>query len=233
MDGIFREESSRRPELTLVPVNTMTASTTSDSSPDGADHKQKRQDLAARLQNQVYRSCVSGGVGLAAATSGGESKEGPASSGSPGGRTSDSDTPAAPGDASISDLARFQYELEFIQALSAPAYLHFLATSPAGAGAEDDISDDVGEHPNEAKDEKQDQEDQGMQRPKSSKAATSALLLDDAKFRIYLQYLYHTWSRPEYARFLLYPHCLYFLQILLENPEVVGKGKMEVGFESF
>jgi SOH1 len=211
----------------------MTASTSDSPSggPDHSDHKQKRQDLAARLQNQVYRSCVSGVVGLGVATSGGESREGSSSNGSPGGRTSDSDTPAALGDASISDLARFQYELEFIQALSAPAYLHFLATSPAGA--EDDISDDVGEQLNEARDEKQDQEDQGMQRPKSSKAATSALLLDDAKFRIYLQYLYHTWSRPEYARFLLYPHCLYFLQILLENPEVVGKGKMAVCFEPF
>lgn len=78
---------------------------------------------------------------------------------------------------------RFELELEFVQALASPAYLHFLATSRA--------------------------EEDGK------------LFLQDSSFQQYLRYLFDTWSRPEYARFLSYPHALYFLELLIEKPTVL------------
>jgi len=78
---------------------------------------------------------------------------------------------------------RFELELEFVQALASPAYLHFLATSR-------DDSD-------------------------------GSLLLQDPSFQAYVKYLFETWSQPEYARFLSFPHCLYFLELLIEKPAVL------------
>jgi mediator of RNA polymerase II transcription subunit 31 len=79
---------------------------------------------------------------------------------------------------------RFELELEFVQALASPAYLHFLATSRV-----DDSS--------------------------------GGLLLQDPAFQSYLKYLFQTWTMPEYSRYLSYPHCLYFLQLLIEKPAVL------------
>ncbi|GKY96502.1 hypothetical protein MPSEU_000609800 [Mayamaea pseudoterrestris] len=70
---------------------------------------------------------------------------------------------------------RFELELEFVQALASPAYLHFLATYREGNGP---------------------------------------VLLQDPQFIEYLKYLRKTWTRPEYARFILYPHALFFLELL-------------------
>jgi mediator of RNA polymerase II transcription subunit 31 len=78
---------------------------------------------------------------------------------------------------------RFELELEFVQALASPAYLHFLATSAR--------SDDNG-----------------------------LPLLQDADFMAFLKYLRY-WEEPEYAKYLVYPHCLYFLNVLIERPAVV------------
>lgn len=75
---------------------------------------------------------------------------------------------------------RFELELEFVQALASPAYIHFLATSRS----------ETGECP----------------------------ILQDAAFIAFLKYLRKTWSQPEYSRFLAYPHCLYFLDMLIEKP---------------
>lgn len=77
---------------------------------------------------------------------------------------------------------RFELELEFIQALASPAYLHFLATSR---------SDDGGP------------------------------LLEDMRLQQFLKYLQDTYSQPDYARFLQYPHALYFLNVLIEQPAVL------------
>jgi mediator of RNA polymerase II transcription subunit 31 len=74
---------------------------------------------------------------------------------------------------------RFELELEFVQSLASPAYIHFLATSRT--------------------------EDGGS-------------LLQSVEFLRFLEYLRDTWSRPEYARFLVFPHCLYFLDQLLDVP---------------
>jgi len=68
---------------------------------------------------------------------------------------------------------RFELELEFVQSLASPAYLHFLAT-------------------------------QGY--------------LQDAAFLKFLRYLKY-WKSPEYARFLTYPHCLFFLDLLCRESE--------------
>lgn len=75
---------------------------------------------------------------------------------------------------------RFELELEFVQALASPAYLHFLATSRS----------ETGECP----------------------------ILQDPAFIGFLKYLRNTWTLPEYSRFLVYPHCLYFLNMLIETP---------------
>lgn len=75
---------------------------------------------------------------------------------------------------------RFELELEFVQSLASPAYIHFLATSRTEDGG--------------------------------------GSLLQSAEFLRFLEYLRETWSRPEYARFLVFPHCLYFLDQLLDIP---------------
>lgn len=75
---------------------------------------------------------------------------------------------------------RFELELEFVQALASPAYIHFLATSRSETG--------------------------------------DCPILQDAAFIGFLKYLRKTWSQPEYSRFLAYPHCLYFLDMLIEKP---------------
>jgi mediator of RNA polymerase II transcription subunit 31 len=68
---------------------------------------------------------------------------------------------------------RFDIELEFVQSLASPAYLHFLAT-------------------------------QGY--------------FQDAAFMAFLRYLKY-WKKPEYARFLTYPHCLFFLDLLCRETD--------------
>ena len=70
---------------------------------------------------------------------------------------------------------RFALELEFVEALASPAYLHFLAN---------------------------------LLRQEHHQAE---------QWQPFLRYLYQTYSQPEYARFLRYPHALFFLQALLED----------------
>jgi mediator of RNA polymerase II transcription subunit 31 len=66
---------------------------------------------------------------------------------------------------------RFLLELEFIQCLANPTYIHYLAQNR---------------------------------------------YFEDEAFIGYLKYLQY-WQRPEYIKFIMYPHCLYFLE-LLQNP---------------
>lgn len=90
---------------------------------------------------------------------------------------------------------RFSLELEFLQALASPAYLHFLATTKS----------DTGDY----------------------------LLLQEPEFLAFLRYLRTTWSQPEYARFINYPNCLYFLELLIERPSVAAKEWTLPGFKIF
>jgi len=89
---------------------------------------------------------------------------------------------------------RFELELEFVQALASPAYLHFLATQRS--------------------------ED------------TNGPLLQDPALQEFFRYLRATWSQPEYSRFLQYPHCLYFLDLLIEKP-AVAKEWTQTAFRNF
>lgn len=101
--------------------------------------------------------------------------------------TSSASTSTQKKSSSISSLPdnRFELELEFVQALASPAYLHFLATSKTEEG--------------------------------------DRLLLQEPAFQAYLQYLFQTWTKPEYSRFLSYPHALYFLELLIEKPSIIVK----------
>jgi mediator of RNA polymerase II transcription subunit 31 len=67
---------------------------------------------------------------------------------------------------------RFELELEFIQCLASPAYLHHLATTG---------------------------------------------ILQETAFLDFLRYLQY-WKLPEYVKYISFPHCLYFLDLLLESP---------------
>ena len=90
---------------------------------------------------------------------------------------------------------RFELELEFVQALASPNYLHFLATTTTTAA-----------------------EGGG-----GNSSSSSMTVLQDPVFIDFLKYLRQTWTQPTYARFLSYPHCLYFLELLIEKPAVMRK----------
>ena len=77
-------------------------------------------------------------------------------------------------------------QLEFIQSLASPAYLHYLATSN---------------------------------------------YLTDPAFLAYLKYLQY-WRQRPYNRFLTYPHCLTFLDLLLTN-ETFRRELNSVQFRNF
>ncbi|XP_050220871.1 mediator of RNA polymerase II transcription subunit 31 [Mercurialis annua] len=63
---------------------------------------------------------------------------------------------------------RFLLEMEFVQCLANPTYIHYLAQNR---------------------------------------------YFDDEAFIGYLKYLQY-WQRPEYIKFIMYPHCLFFLELL-------------------
>mmetsp|Transcript_26440 Transcript_26440/g.40957 ORF Transcript_26440/g.40957 Transcript_26440/m.40957 type:complete len:151 (-) Transcript_26440:475-927(-) len=81
---------------------------------------------------------------------------------------------------------RFELELEFLQMLASPAYLHYLA-----------IND----------------------------------YLSDSSFIEFLKYLKY-WKRPEYVKFVSYPHSLYFLDLLTNN-ERFRRELKNVAFRDF
>jgi mediator of RNA polymerase II transcription subunit 31 len=76
-------------------------------------------------------------------------------------------------EAGISDKERLQIEFEFVQNLSNPAYLHFLAQNR---------------------------------------------YLQNEKFLNFLKYLEY-WMQPEYAKHLVFPQCLAFLDALNNKPD--------------
>jgi SOH1 len=66
----------------------------------------------------------------------------------------------------------------------------------------------------------------------TSKTEEGRPLLFDPKFKAFLRYLQTTWSRPEYARFITYPHSLYFLDLLIKN-ETFCRELAQVNFRNF
>lgn len=99
-----------------------------------------------------------------------------------------SDEAAAAAASSTEDLPdnRFELELEFVQCLASPAYLHHLATTG---------------------------------------------ILAEPSFLQFLSYLQY-WKRPEYARLIQYPHCLFFLDQLINNA-VFRRELANVSFRNF
>lgn len=77
-----------------------------------------------------------------------------------------------PNESEEENRVRFLMELEFIQALANPQYLHYLAAQTR--------------------------------------------LFQDQAFLNYLKYLQY-WKNPEYAKFIVFPHCLRFLELLQEE----------------
>uniref|UniRef100_A0A7S1XCN2 Mediator of RNA polymerase II transcription subunit 31 n=1 Tax=Compsopogon caeruleus TaxID=31354 RepID=A0A7S1XCN2_9RHOD len=69
------------------------------------------------------------------------------------------------------EIERFETELEFVQCLASPAYIHWLAQNR---------------------------------------------YFDDDSFLAYLNYLQY-WRTQEYAKFIVFPHCLYFLRLLQQE----------------
>ncbi|KAL7580349.1 hypothetical protein ACA910_004378 [Epithemia clementina (nom. ined.)] len=59
------------------------------------------------------------------------------------------------------------------------------------------------------------------------------LLLQDPAFLSFLKYLYATWSQPAYSAYLSYPHALYFLELVLEQPSVLAKEWTLPDFRNF
>lgn len=81
---------------------------------------------------------------------------------------------------------RFELELEFVQCLASPAYLHHLATTG---------------------------------------------VLTEPSFLEFLEYLQY-WRKPEYSKLISYPHCLFFLDQLINNP-VFRRELANVSFRNF
>lgn len=81
---------------------------------------------------------------------------------------------------------RFELELEFIQSLASPRYLHHLANQN---------------------------------------------YLRDEKFLQFLQYLKY-WKQPEYANYITYPHCFFFLDLLCDS-ETFRNELVNMEFQNF
>jgi hypothetical protein len=54
----------------------------------------------------------------------------------------------------------------------------------------------------------------------------------DLRFKSFLTYLQKTWSRPEYSRYITYPHAFYFLDLLINN-EAFCRELAQVSFRNF
>mmetsp|Transcript_34104 Transcript_34104/g.54589 ORF Transcript_34104/g.54589 Transcript_34104/m.54589 type:complete len:140 (+) Transcript_34104:215-634(+) len=57
---------------------------------------------------------------------------------------------------------------------------------------------------------------QCLSNPRYLNHLAQQLVLEDEAFISYLEYLQY-WKRPEYAKFVLYPHCLYFIDLLQDK----------------
>lgn len=117
-------------------------------------------------------------------------------------------------DAALLPDNRFALELEFLQALASPAYLHFLATTRC-SNEEDEDELDVDTAGSAAA--------AAAVATSSSSTATTTTYLQDPNFHAFLKYLRDTYSQPDYIRFVQYPHALFFLQVLIEQQPSVLK----------
>ena len=93
-----------------------------------------------------------------------------------------------------SNARRFELELEFVQSLANPRYLHHLATTPNPSSSSSRASS------SKTNDEEEEND-----------------VLNSPEMVGYLSYLRYWYEDPRYAKYILYPHSLYFLK-LLQDP---------------
>jgi len=109
---------------------------------------------------------------------------------------------------------RFEQELDFVQCLANPHYLHCACTNPR-APSRAPATRLCSHRPAPPL-------SPPPPLPPSPSCAPAVLaengFLKDEEFLEYLRYLQY-WADPRYARFIRYPHCLQMLRILLESPQ--------------
>jgi len=89
-----------------------------------------------------------------------------------------------------SNKNRFELELEFVQSLANPRYLHHLATTPCSSSSSNSLKADDNNNND---------------------------ILNSEEMVEYLSYLQYWYKDPRYSKYILYPHCLYFLKLLQER----------------
>jgi mediator of RNA polymerase II transcription subunit 31 len=94
-----------------------------------------------------------------------------------------------------SNKNRFELELEFVQSLANPRYLHHLATTTSTTTTTTTSSKN---NNNEDGDDDKEPID----------------ILNSKEMIEYLSYLQYWYRDPRYSKYILYPHCLYFLKLL-------------------
>ena len=98
-----------------------------------------------------------------------------------------------------SNKERFELELEFIQSLANPRYLHHLATTPcSSSSSSNSLKADDNDNNNNNNNNNND-------------------ILNSEEMVEYLSYLQYWYKDPRYSKYILYPHCLYFLKLLQER----------------
>ena len=95
-----------------------------------------------------------------------------------------------------SNKNRFELELEFVQSLANPRYLHHLATTTSTTTSATTSSNN--NNNNEDGDDDKEPID----------------ILNSKEMIEYLSYLQYWYRDPRYSKYILYPHCLYFLKLL-------------------
>ena len=96
-----------------------------------------------------------------------------------------------------SNKNRFELELEFVQSLANPRYLHHLATTTSTTSTTTSSNNN---NNNEDDDDDDDKE--------------PIDILNSKEMIEYLSYLQYWYRDPRYSKYILYPHCLYFLKLL-------------------
>jgi len=94
-----------------------------------------------------------------------------------------------------SNKNRFELELEFVQSLANPRYLHHLATTISTTTTTTSSNNNNNEDDDDKEEENID-------------------ILNSKEMIEYLSYLQYWYRDPRYSKYILYPHCLYFLKLL-------------------
>ena len=99
-----------------------------------------------------------------------------------------------------SNKNRFELELEFVQSLANPRYLHHLATTNSTTSTT--TSSNNNNNNNNEDDDADDDDKEPID------------ILNSKEMIEYLSYLQYWYRDPRYSKYILYPHCLYFLKLL-------------------